>query len=80
MQLHPDGLGKKAFKNSEPPAKPNREPIDDLGNRYKADSKTKPTETAEARDEVQPSHLWQPLVFWNKIFNGLFSVQGCNLP
>ena len=53
----------EVFINSEPPAKPDREPIEDLSNRDKADPKTKSTEAAKAGDEVQPGHLWQPLVF-----------------
>ena len=61
---HPDELEKEAFKNSELPAKPNREPIDDLSNGNKADPKTKPTEAAKAGDKVQPSHLWGSLEFW----------------
>ena len=62
------------------PQKPDREPVENLSKRHKADPKAKSTEAAKARDEVQPGHLWQPLVFWNKIFNGLFTAQGCNLP
>ena len=50
--------------NSELPEKPDGEPIENLSKRHKADSKTKPTETAKAGDEVQPSHLWQPLELW----------------
>ena len=49
--------------NSDLFAKSDREPVDNLSKRHKADSKTKPTETAKAGDEVQPSHLWQPLEF-----------------
>ena len=45
------------------PAKPDREPIDNLSKRHKADPKTKSTKAAKAGDEVQPGHLWQPLVF-----------------
>ena len=54
----------EVFINSEPPAKPDREPIYDLSNRDKADPKTKSTEAAKAGDEVQPSHLWGSLEFW----------------
>ena len=50
--------------NSDLFAKSDREPVDNLSKRHKADSKTKPTETAKAGDEVQPSHLWQPLELW----------------
>ena len=54
----------EVFINSEPPAKPYGEPIEDLSNRDKADPKTKSTEAAKAGDEVQPSHLWGSLEFW----------------
>ena len=66
LQLHPDELDKETFKNSEPPAKPDREPIYDLSKRDKADPKTKSAEAAKARDEVQPSHLWGSLEFWRQ--------------
>ena len=52
--------------NSEFPAKPDGEPVKNLSERHKADSKTKSTEAAKAGDEVQPSHLWQPLELWKK--------------
>ena len=61
LHLHPDELGKEAFKNSELPAKPNGEPIDDLSKRDKADPKTKSTEALKAGDEVQPSHFCESL-------------------
>ena len=51
------------FTSLESPTKPDGEPIDDLSKRDKADPKTKSTEAAKAGDEVQPGHLWQPLVF-----------------
>ena len=51
--------------NSELPAKPDGEPVENLSKRHKADPKTKSTKTAKAGDEVQPSHLWQPLEFCN---------------
>ena len=54
----------EVFISLELPAKLNREPIDDLSNRNKADPKTKPTEAAKAGDEVQPSHLWGSLELW----------------
>ena len=41
------------------------EPVENLNKRDKADPKTKSTEAAKAGDEVQPGHLWQPLVFWS---------------
>ena len=53
--------------NSELPAKPDREPVENLSKRHKTDPKTKSTETSEAGDEVQPSHLWQPLELWENI-------------
>ena len=55
---------KGGLRHLEPPAKPDREPIDDLSNGNKADPKTKSTEAAKAGDEVQPSHLWGSLEFW----------------
>ena len=57
----------EVFINSEPPAKPYGEPIEDLSKRDKADPKTKSAEAAKAGDEVQPSHLWQPLELWKNI-------------
>ena len=45
-------------------AKSDREPVENLGHRQKADSKAKSTEAAKAGDEVQPGHLRQPLVLW----------------
>ena len=48
---------------SELPQKPDGEPVENLSKRHKADPKTKSTEAAKAGDEVQPGHLWQPLVF-----------------
>ena len=46
-------------------AKSKWEPVENLNKRDKADPKTKSTEAAKAGDEVQPGHLWQPLVFWS---------------
>ena len=57
------------FPESQIPAEPDGEPIENLSKRHKADPKTKSTETAEAGDEVQPSHLWQPRIFWKYIFS-----------
>ena len=51
--------------NSELPQKPDREPVENLSKRHKADPKAKSTETAKAGDEVQPSHLWISFEFWN---------------
>ena len=42
-------------------AKSDKEPVENLCNRHKADPKAKSTKAAKARDEVQPSHLAQPL-------------------
>ena len=53
---------------SELPAKSYDEPVENLSKRHKADPEAKSTETAEARDEVQPSHFWQPLEFWETRF------------
>ena len=55
---------KSRFTSLESPKKPDGEPIDDLSQRDKADSKTKSTEAAKARDEVQPGHFWGSLEFW----------------
>ena len=48
--------------NSDLFAKSDREPVDNLNYGDKADPKAKSTEAAKAGDEVQPGHLWQPLV------------------
>ena len=45
-----------------------RTPIENFSKRHKTDSMAKPIETAKARDKVQPSHLWQPLKLWWKIW------------
>ena len=50
--------------NLEVPEKLERKPVDNLNKGNKTESKTKPTETAKAGDEVHPSHLWWPLKFW----------------
>ena len=42
-------------------ANSDKEPVENLCNRHKADPKAKSTKAAKARDEVQPSHLAQPL-------------------
>ena len=49
------------FLKSKLPTEPDGKPIENLSKRYKADPKAKSTEAAKAGDEVQPSHLWQPL-------------------
>ena len=51
--------------NSDLLAKSDREPVDDLSHGHKTNPKAKSTEAAKAGDEVQPGHLWQPLVFWS---------------
>ena len=43
---------KKLWSNSDLAAKSDREPVDNLSHRHKADSKTKSTKAAKARDEV----------------------------
>ena len=53
------------MKHSKVPAQSDREPVDNLSHRDKADSKAKSTKAAKAGDEVQPGHLWQPLIFWS---------------
>ena len=50
--------------NSDLLAKSDREPVDNLSERHKADSKAKSTKAAKTGDEVQPGHLRQPLVLW----------------
>ena len=47
--------------NSDLLAKSDREPVDNLSERHKADSKAKSTKAAKTGDEVQPGHLWQSL-------------------
>ena len=41
--------------------KSNREPVDELDNRHKADSEAESTNATHVRNEVQPSHLWGSL-------------------
>ena len=43
------------------PAKSDREPVDDLNDGHKADSKAKAAKTSEVGDEVIPGHLWRSL-------------------
>ena len=43
------------------PAESDGEPVDDLNNRDKADSKAETAEPSEARDEVKPRHLGRAL-------------------
>ena len=50
--------------NSEILAKPNGEPVENFSNGHKSNPQAKSAETTEAGDEVQPSHLWQSLKFW----------------
>ena len=45
--------------SSEFLANPDSEPVDNLNKGDKANPKTKSTEAAKARDEVQPGHLGQ---------------------
>ena len=71
------------FSESQILAEPDREPIENLSKRHKADSKTKSTETTEPRDEVQPSHLWQPLELWETCYivgRGLWFTKYSGLP
>ena len=42
---------------SKVPAEPDGEPVDDLDNRDKADSKAETAEPSKAGDEVKPRHL-----------------------
>ena len=66
VQLCPNTSKNKiiCFSESQIPAEPDREPIENLSKRHKADPKTKSTEAAKAGDEVQPSHLWGSLELW----------------
>ena len=61
-------LIKKFPFSSEPATKPDREPIDDLSHRDKADPQTKSTEAAKARNEIQPGHLRGSLELWNALW------------
>ena len=45
------------MKHSKVPAQSDREPVDDLDNRDKADSKAESTEPSKVGDEVEPRHL-----------------------
>ena len=45
------------MKHSKVPAQSDREPVDDLNNRDKADSKAESAKPSEAGDEVKPRHL-----------------------
>ena len=49
------------MKHSKVPAQSDREPVDDLDNRDKADSKAETAEPSEAGDEVEPRHLGRAL-------------------
>ena len=53
---------------SELSAKSYGEPVENFSNGHKTNPQAKSAETTEARDEVQPSHLWQSLKFWEKHF------------
>ena len=43
------------------PAQSDREPVDELNDRHKADSKAKAAKPPEVGDEVKPGHLWGSL-------------------
>ena len=45
------------YLNCKVPAESDGEPVDDLDNRDKADSKAETAEPSEAGDEVEPRHL-----------------------
>ena len=51
---------------SKVPAEPDGEPVENLYDRDKADSKAKSTDPSKSRDEVQPGHFRWPLKFWVK--------------
>ena len=46
--------------------KSNGEPVENLNQRHKTDSKAKSADPSKARNEVQPGHFWWPLKFWVK--------------
>ena len=46
------------------PAEPNREPVEELCDGDKTDSKAKSTNSSKVGDEVQPGHLGSSLVLW----------------
>ena len=54
------------MKHSKVPAKSDREPVDDLDNRDKADSKAKSAKPSEAGDEIEPRHLGGTLELCNE--------------
>ena len=56
--------------SSEVLAKPDGEPVENLGDGDKADSEAKSTDAAKARNEVQPSHLWRSFKFCNTKMHG----------
>ena len=72
---------KKGFSvsKSEVPAQLDRKPVENLCKRDKTDPKAKSTEAAEVGDEVQPSHLWQPLKFCKQTFLDGFHLQFAKL-
>ena len=49
------------MKHSKVPAQSDREPVDDLNNRDKADSKAETAKPSKAGDEVEPRHLGRAL-------------------
>ena len=59
---------------SELSAKSYREPVENFSNGHKTNPQAKSAESTEAGDEVQPSHLWQSLKFWEIHF-----ITGCQL-
>ena len=54
--------------NSEILAEPNGESVENFSIGHKTNPQTKSAQTTEAGDEVQPSHLWQSLKFWEILF------------
>ena len=57
---------KSSFLDYKVPAESDGEPVDDLDNRDKADSKAKTAEPSKAGDEVKPSHLGGALKLCNE--------------
>ena len=53
---------------SELSAKSYREPVENFSNGHKTNPQAKSAESTEAGDEVQPSHLWQPLELWETCY------------
>ena len=64
------------IKHSEVLAESDGEPVDDLDNRDKADSKAETTKPSKAGDEVKPRHLGRALELCKErwVFKKVFFV------